>query len=68
MSEPMPSPTKFEAVAIVEARDLSFSSINSASQAVPVVLLDLVLGDVSKYLPDREKMLEQQVGFYYLWK
>jgi protease IV len=31
-------------------------------------LLDLMLGDVAKYLPDREKMLEQQVGFYYLWK
>jgi protease IV len=31
-------------------------------------LLDLLLGDASKYLPDREKMLEQQVGFYYLWK
>jgi protease IV len=31
-------------------------------------MLDLLLGDVSKYLPDREKMLEQQVGFYYLWK
>jgi protease-4 len=31
-------------------------------------LLDLLLGDVSKYLPDREKMFEQQVGFYYLWK
>jgi protease-4 len=31
-------------------------------------LLDLMLGDISKYLPDREKMLEQQVGFYYLWK
>jgi len=31
-------------------------------------LLDLMLGDVSHYLPDREKMLEQQVGFYYLWK
>jgi protease IV len=31
-------------------------------------LLDLMLGDVSKYLPDREKLLEQQVGFYYLWK
>src|SRR5260370_14618862 len=31
-------------------------------------LLDLMLGEVSKYLPDREKMLEQQVGFYYLWK
>src|SRR5882762_7358047 len=29
-------------------------------------LLDLMLGDVSQYLPDREKMLEQQVGFYYL--
>jgi len=31
-------------------------------------LLDLMTGDVSQYLPDREKMLEQQVGFYYLWK
>jgi protease-4 len=31
-------------------------------------LLDLLLGDVSKFLPDREKMLEQHVGFYYLWK
>jgi len=31
-------------------------------------LLDLLLGDVSPYLPSREKMLEQQVGFYYLWK
>jgi len=31
-------------------------------------LLDLLLGDVSQYLPSREKMLEQQVGLYYLWK
>ena len=31
-------------------------------------LLDLLLGDVSQYIPTREKMLEQQVGFYYLWK
>ncbi len=31
-------------------------------------LLDLLLGDISQYLPGREKMLEQQVGFYYLWK
>lgn len=31
-------------------------------------LMDLLLGDVSRYLPGREKMLEQQVGFYYLWK
>jgi protease-4 len=31
-------------------------------------LMDLLLGDVSQYLPSREKMLEQQVGFYYLWK
>jgi protease-4 len=30
-------------------------------------LLDLLLGDVSQYLPARE-MLEQHVGFYYLWK
>src|SRR6202047_2357785 len=31
-------------------------------------LLDLLLGDVSQYLPGREKMLERQVSFYYLWK
>jgi protease IV len=31
-------------------------------------LLDLLTGDVSQYLPDTTKMLEQHVGFYYLWK
>ena len=31
-------------------------------------LMDLLFGDVSEYLPSREKLLEQQVGFYYLWK
>jgi protease-4 len=31
-------------------------------------LLDLMTGDVSQYLPDTTKMLEQHVGFYYLWK
>ena len=30
--------------------------------------MDLLLGDVSEFLPRREKLLEQQVGFYYLWK
>src|ERR1700726_3023715 len=30
--------------------------------------LDLLVGDVSDYFPPREKLLEQQVGFYYLWK
>jgi protease-4 len=31
-------------------------------------LLDLMTGDVSPYLPDVTKMMEQHVGFYYLWK
>jgi protease-4 len=31
-------------------------------------LLDLMTGDVSQYIPTREKMMEQEVGFYYLWK
>src|ERR1700751_4225805 len=31
-------------------------------------LLDLLLGDVSQYIPTREKLMEQEVGFYYLWK
>ncbi len=30
--------------------------------------LDLLFGDVSDYLPTREKLLEQQIGFYYLWR
>ena len=31
-------------------------------------LLDFLLGDVSQYIPTKEKMMEQNVGFYYLWK
>ena len=31
-------------------------------------MLDLLTGDLSQYLPNTEKMLEQHVGFYYLWK
>lgn len=31
-------------------------------------LLDLLFGDISEWLPDRSKLLEQHVGFYYLWK
>jgi protease-4 len=30
--------------------------------------LDLLFGDVSDYLPSRERLMEQEVGFYYLWK
>ena len=31
-------------------------------------LFDLLFGDVAELIPTREKMLEQHVGFYYLWK
>ncbi len=31
-------------------------------------VLDLLFGDISEYLPTREKLLEQQIGFYYLWR
>ena len=31
-------------------------------------LLDLLFGDVTPYLPTKERLLDQQVGFYYLWK
>lgn len=31
-------------------------------------LFDLVFGDVSQYLPDKAKMMDTHVGFYYLWK
>ncbi len=31
-------------------------------------VLDLLFGDVSEWLPSREKLLDQHAGFYYLWK
>jgi protease-4 len=31
-------------------------------------MLDLLFGDLSDYLPSRAKLMEQNVGFYYLWK
>ena len=31
-------------------------------------LLDLFFGDVSSWIPDRAKLLEQNPGFYFLWK
>jgi protease IV len=30
--------------------------------------LDLLFGDVSEWLPTREKLMDQHMGFYYLWK
>jgi protease-4 len=30
--------------------------------------LDLLFGDVSDYLPTREKLMDQHMGFYFLWK
>jgi protease IV len=31
-------------------------------------VLDVLFGDVSEWLPTRERLLEHHVGFYYLWK
>jgi len=31
-------------------------------------LLDLLFGDLSQWLPTREKLLEHHIGFYYLWQ
>lgn len=31
-------------------------------------VFDLLFGDISQWLPSREKLLEQQIGFYYLWR
>jgi protease-4 len=31
-------------------------------------VLDLLFGDVSQYLPTKEKLLDQETGFFYLWK
>ena len=31
-------------------------------------LLDLMFGDVSDFLPDRAKLMQSNIGFYYLWK
>src|SRR5438045_3052225 len=31
-------------------------------------LLDVLFGDISNLIPDKAKLLENHVGFYYLWK
>jgi protease IV len=31
-------------------------------------VLDLLFGDISQWLPTREKLLDQHTGFYFLWK
>ena len=31
-------------------------------------LLDILFGDISDIIPDRAKMMQSQVGFYYLWR
>jgi len=31
-------------------------------------LLDVLFGDVSEYIPDKAKLMQNNVGFYYLWK
>jgi protease-4 len=31
-------------------------------------MLDLLFGDISDYLPNRARLMETNVGFYYLWK
>ena len=31
-------------------------------------LMDLLFGDVSDYLPNRAKLMQSNVGFYFLWK
>jgi len=31
-------------------------------------VLDLLFGDVSQWLPTREKLMEHEMGFYYLWR
>lgn len=31
-------------------------------------ILDLLFGDVSEYLPTKEKIIDEHVGFYYMWK
>ena len=31
-------------------------------------LSDLLFGDISEWLPTREKLMDQHVGFYYVWK
>jgi protease-4 len=31
-------------------------------------VMDLLFGDASQWLPTKEKLMENQMGFYYLWK
>jgi protease IV len=58
-----------------EAVDDTAKSVNIKGEPTLVypqkerkTLFDLLFGDISKIIPSREKLMEQNVGFYYLWR
>jgi len=58
-----------------DAVDDTAKAVNISGEPVLVhpererkTMFDLLFGDVSQWLPTREKLLEQHVGFYFLWK
>lgn len=58
-----------------EAVDDTAKSVNIKGEPTLVypqkerkTLFDLLFGDISKIVPSREKLMEQNVGFYYLWR
>jgi len=58
-----------------EAVEDTAKSVNIKGEPVLVrpekerkTVLDLLFGDVTEWLPTREKLLDQHMGFYYLWK
>jgi protease-4 len=60
----------FEAVVEDTAKSVNISGkpVLVHPQTERKSVLDLLFGDVSQWLPTREKLLEHQMGFYYLWR
>lgn len=60
----------FEAVVNDTAKAVGISGkpVLVRSEKDRKTVLDLLFGDISEWLPSREKLLDQHTGFYYLWK
>jgi protease-4 len=60
----------FEAAVKQTAKDVGIKGEPSIvkQEKEKKTLLDLIMGDVSDYLPDRAKLIQKNPGFYYLWR
>ena len=73
--DPHQGSTKATGAGVNRAIDDTAKSLGISGEPVLVrpqrerkTLWDLLFGDLSEWLPDRARLMETHIGFYYLWK